>query len=180
MKPHRSILLLILLLLTSVTIGSRSARADAPGRNRPVPTRFIITNDRQMDMLPASIRLGHSRFRSGFDSFGSSVMPDGPRHISGSLLKQQFEVYGNSADTALPVSFYSPGDLSVGLRGGSLRSASDVSFSERQTRLMAPRYILDLRRVEPSQRMVLLTRMLGPERARRAMNEAYLTTAKAR
>lgn len=180
MKPRRSILLFTFLSLTLAAIGSRPALADAPGRPRPVPTRFIITNDRQTDMLPASIRLGHSRFRSGFDSFGSKVAPDGPRHVSGSLLKQQFEIYGNSADTASPVSFYTPGDLSVGLRGGSLRSALDVSFSERQTRLMAPRYILDLRQVEPSQRMALLTRMLGPARAQRTMNEAYVTAAKAR
>ncbi len=175
MKIRRPIVPLARLALAvfgiAAAAGVPSCALARPAHGRDVPTRFIISNPNLTDVLPASVQFAGSRFRSGFDAYGGLAATDGPRFVSGSLLKQTFEVYGSSANTALPVSFYTLADLSAGLSPSGLR-AFDQPLPVQPTRLKSPRYILDLSRVRPENRMPLLTRILGPERARKAMSQA--------
>ena len=185
MKTYRSAVPFAVLALTmfgaGVTPGSaQSANADVsspakPRRagRRPVPERFIITAQRLPDALPESVRLGRSRLLPAFDAYGTPVAPDAPRLATGSLIPQKFEVVGaGAANTASPLFIYTQGDLRTGgvrFLGGPFGQ----SYADQQTRLTVPRYALDLHRIPPEKRMAVLTQLIGSERARQAMDEAY-------
>ena len=183
MKTYRFAVSSAVLALTMFGAGVTSGRAQSandaspaktrrPAERRPVPARFIITAQRLPDALPESVRLGCSRPLPAFDAYGTRVAPGEPRFATGSLTKQSFELYGNAANTASPLFIYTQGDLRTG--GGSfLGGPFGQSYVDNKTRLAAPRYALDLHRIPAEKRLAVLTQLVGPARARQAMDEAY-------
>ena len=106
------------------------------------------------------------------DAYGSRVAPGAPRFATGSMIPQTFELYGSAANTASPLFIYTQGDLRAG-GNNFLGGPFGQSYADQGTRIAAPRYTLDFRRIPPAKRMAALTRLIGPERARQAMDEAY-------
>ena len=145
----------------------------AKGKRTPVPERFIIIATRLPDAPNGGYRQGRSRILPALDSYGTPVRQDQPRLATGSFIPQKFNIVGSgAADTATPLFLYTQGDLRAGgisFVGGPFGQ----SYSDSQVRLTAPRYALDLHRVPPEKRMAVLTQLVGPERARQAMDDAY-------
>ena len=184
MKTYRFAVSAAVLALTMFGAGVTSGRAQSANHvspaktrraaeRRPVPERFIITAQRLPDALPESVRLGRSRLLPALDAYGTPRAPDEPRLATGSFIPQKFEVVGaGAANTAVPLFLYTQGDL----RAGGVRFLQGPfgqSYTDQQTRLTIPCYALDLHRIPAEKRLAVLTQLVGPDRARQAMDEAY-------
>lgn len=156
------------------TAGDRSVNLAKPRKaeRRQAPERLVITAERLPDAgVPESVWLGRSRALPAVDAYGIRRRQDEPRFVTGSLVKQRFELYGNATNLAVPVFIYTQDDLrkgTAGFLGGPFgRSYSDFVVSNPE-----PRWLLDLRRVPPEKRLAVVTQLVGPERARQAFDEA--------
>ncbi len=136
------------------------------------PMRVIVTADLPRD--PAALPAWHGRPPMALDSSGTPRAADEPRFVTGSYIKQRFDIYGGVATTPLNLRVSSQIDLRRGgfLPGGSGRvSELGASATELLDRTDQERYVLDLRKVPAGRRLEVATQLLGPERGRRLVAE---------
>ncbi len=108
------------------------------------------------------------------DASGTPRSPGEPRFLTGSLVKQRFDVYGGATTSALNLRVASRTDASHGgfLPGGSgAVGVSGASAAEMSERPKQERFVLDLRRVPAERRLAVATQLLGPERGQRLVDE---------
>ncbi len=103
------------------------------------------------------------------DASGTQRKPGEARLLTGSFIKQKYELYGNVNNSALNVRTYTQGDLRMGASfSGSAKAptapagGSPEEMVERTTR----HYQLDLRKVAPERRLMVATQLLGEKRGR--------------
>lgn len=118
------------------------------------------------------------------DATGTVRSADEPRFVTGSYVKQRFDIFGNAAATAYNVRVADQNDLrrggflgGTGVRG-SMLSGGGASASTMMERPKQERFVLDLRKVPANRRLEVATQLLGPERGQRLVDEFNAWLAK--
>ena len=179
------------MLLGSVAVRPASAEEDviplAKLSRDPQPARVVVTGklppkeSAALQKDPAAAPEWRGRAPMAQDANGTPRSPDEPRFVTGSLVKQRFNIYGNSADTASKLEIYDQNDLrrggfgDLGLGAPVPESPAHPVLSpagaERTAAANQRRYVLDLRKVPAARRLAVATQLLGPERGKRLVDE---------
>ncbi len=179
-KARRIYLLLGLFIVGFAALSAVSAAAEEPKpkaakrakQPQPAaqaeiqPMRVIVTGELLKEEPAPHTARGSDL--SALDATGTPRRADEPRFVTGSLNRQQFELYGNAATTASNLRIYGRNDFR---NGGILGGPFGASAAEMQARITQERYVLDLRTVPAARRLDAATRLLGPERGRQLVAE---------
>lgn len=111
MKISRPFLGSVAVAAALLTVAGCATSAPATARNNRRPSPRTVT-DTWATETPAT----NAYVRQ--DAYGNNRGPNDPQFVTGSFVKQNVNVQGNSADTASPVRIYGQGDLRRRGQGG--------------------------------------------------------------
>lgn len=178
MNPARLTPYLLVLVTCAAGILPANVTCAEPSAKKPeaAPDRVIVVGE-----LPPAPEVGtttkvapsapaEGRELPTVDASGTPRKAGESRLLTGSFIKQKYELYGNVNNSALNVRTYTQSDLRMG--AGPVSGSATVptlpaggspeGMIERTTR----HYQLDLRKVAPERRLTVATQLLGEKRGR--------------